>query len=218
MATKERHEFIKGMVSGHRPSPPLMLPGRRALLWFAVAFVVSAAAMRFVQEFRPGFAGQLMDHPFFLTEVASALAFTLLGAYVALAHAIPGERVPKFAVTGLWILGVLLIAGLVAGFTPLAPESSSLGARHECYLQVFTFGAIALALFIGLLRRGFVRFSWGRGAVYGLVAGLVPASLMQLACLYSPAHGLMFHYMPAVLLIPIGLLFMKLLAKRASRG
>jgi len=210
MEAKDRQAFRKGLVESHRRRRPLLLPYKRALLWFAAAFVISVGAMRYVQVFRPGFAEQLAQHPFFLIEVASSLLFAPLGAYVALARATPGERIPRWAITGLWILAALLVIGLAAGFTSLAPESSTVGARHACWLEVLVYGSICLLLFAGMVLRGLVRFSWCRGVLFGLIAGLVPASLMQLACMYSPPHGLMFHYLPVVLLVPAGLVVMRL--------
>lgn len=210
MAPKDREVFRKGLVESHRSRRPLMLPSRRAILWFAVALAISVAAMRFVQVFRPGFVDQLAQHPFFLIEVVSALLFAPLGSYVALARATPGERIPRSAIIGLWVLTALMAIGLGAGFTTLAPESSTVGARHACWLEVLVYGAICLLLFAGMVRRGRVRFSWSPGILYGLIAGLVPASLMQLACMYSPSHGLLFHYLPTLLLIAVGLVAMRL--------
>lgn len=211
MSTKDQQAFIKGLVANHRRRRPLLLAGKRALLWYAIAFPATVAMMHYVQAFRPGFVDQLAHHPLFLIEVVSALLFAPVGAYVALASSIPGERVSKRAVIGLWVLIALFGIGLVAGFTPLAPETSTVGARHACWLEVLVYGAVCLMIFGIMVRRGWVRFSWTRGILYGLAAGLVPAALMQLACMYNPSHALIFHYLPTVILITLGLAIMRLI-------
>ncbi|HUG09913.1 MAG TPA: hypothetical protein VMM36_02810 [Opitutaceae bacterium] len=216
MPAKDRSEFIKSVVAGHRPAAPMMLPGRRALIWFALVIVGTAIAMRVDQEYRPGFTEQLLQHPALLIEVAAAFALTLLGAYAAFVRAVPGERVPRWAVTALWISGILFCAGLAAEFTHLAPESSSLGARAHCWTEVPIYGGAGMLAFVLMVRRGVVRFSWLHGLGYG-IAGLVPGTLMQLACMYEPVHNMLYHFLPALPVIAIGLVLMKRLAIRAAR-
>ncbi|HEY5552546.1 MAG TPA: hypothetical protein VIK52_11700 [Opitutaceae bacterium] len=216
MVAKERSEFIKGVVATHRPAAPMMLPGKRALGWFALVFVGTAIAMRLDQEFRPGFPAQLLHHPALLIEVVAALAITLLGVYAAFVRVVPGERVPRWAVTALWVAGIFLGAGLAAEFTHLAPEASTLGARPHCWTEVLIYGAAGTAAFLLMVRRGWVRFSMLHGLGYG-VAGLVPAALMQLACMYEPVHNMLFHFLPALPVIAIGLVVMKRLAIRTMR-
>ena len=38
----------------------------------------------------------------------------------------------------------------------------------------------------------------------GLVAGMLPALYMQLACMYEPAHILTFHILPGLLMVGAG--------------
>jgi hypothetical protein len=80
-------------------------------------------------------------------------------------------------------------------------------------MEVVAYGAVCLVAFVLMIRRGVVRFSWKLGMLYGLLAGLVPAALMQLACIYNPVHALMFHYLPAVALVPLGLAAMRLIRR-----
>ena len=209
MATTDRHTFREELVANHGRCRPRMLPGPLALLGLISTLLATIAAMLFVQEFRPGFASQLVHHPFLLIEVASALLFAPLAAYVALIRSTPGERTPRPAVIGLWVLIALWVAGCAGGFTAWAPESSAVGARPECWLEVLGYGTVFLLLFVGMVERRRIRFSWGGGTLYGLIAGLVPASLMQLACMYDPAHGLHFHYFPMIFLVIAGLALMR---------
>lgn len=214
MALKDKQAFIKELATEQRRRRPLMRPSARAMLWFMAVFIVSAVWMHSVQVFRPGFAGQLVHHPFFMIEIASALLFSAAAAYVLFTRSTPGERTSRGMKAGLWILAVLFVIGFAAGFSPLAPETSTVGARHECWLEVVKYGAFGLGLFIVMIRRGFIRFSWKRGVLYGLIAGLVPAALMQLACMFNPMHALIFHYLPVVVLVPVGLLAMRIIQRR----
>lgn len=213
MAIQEKQAFIKELASSPRRRRPLMLPSRRAILWFALALLISAALMHYVQVFRPGFADQLFHHPFFLIEIVSALLIAPLGAYIVMTRSIPGERAPKSVVLGLWVLVLLFVSGFSAGFTHFAPETSTVGARHACWMEVVAYGFVCLLMFAGMVRRGCVRFSWRLGMLYGLVAGLIPAALMQMACMYNPMHALIFHYLPVVVLVPLGLLAMRIIRR-----
>ncbi len=210
MANKDKQAFIKELTGRHRRRRPLLQPSWRAWLWFAAALLLSAACMHTAQVFRPGFAEQLVRHPLFLIEIASALLFCAWGGYVLMVSATPGGRVRRGAVTGLWLLGALFIAGFASSFTQLAPEATMVGKREECWHEVVIYGTACLVLFVVMIRRGWVRFSWKLGWLYGLVAGLIPAALMQLACMYVPEHALKFHYLPVLFLVPAGLLFMRL--------
>ncbi len=213
MAIQDQQEFIKGLAGEQRRRRPLPRPSRRAFLWFALALVLSAALMVSVQVFRPGLADQFLQHPIFLVEVVGALLFSGWGAYVAMVRATPGERLSRASMAVATATAVLFAVGMAGSFTHLAPESTADGARHACFMEVIIYGAICLLLFVLMVRRGFVRYSWKLGLLYGIVAGLVPAALMQLACMYDPMHGLIFHYLPIVVLVPVGLLAMRLVRK-----
>ena len=208
MSINRKDEFIENLVATHRPCRPLLLPVQRALIWFAIVVPTTALLMRFVQAFRPGCMSQLLQHPVFLVEIVSALLLVLLGAYIAAAQAVPGCKISLPLHVQLTGAMVALSLCIVGGFAHLGPESSTLGARHSpgCWLEVLVYGTLVLALFAFLIRRGYVRFSPWQGMLYGLVAGLIPAVLMQLACMYDPHHGLMFHYAPVVIVMLLGIL------------
>ncbi len=213
MANQDKQAFIKDLTTNHRRRRPHMLPSFRALLWFAVAAGVSGVWMHSAQTFRPGFAGQLAHHPLFLLEIASAFLFAAFGAYVLMNASTPGARNTRAARFGLWILGALFVAGFASSFTHWAPEATMAGKREACWHEVVIYGGVCLLFFVVLIRRGWVRFSWRLGLLYGLIAGLIPAALMQLACMYVPAHALKYHYMPVLILVPVGLLAMRMVKR-----
>ena len=213
MAIQDKQAFIKELANKPHRRRPLMRPSLRALLWFALALVGSAAWMHGVQAFRAGFADQLVHHPLFLIEIAGALLFSACGAYVLMVRSTPGARLSRGMRIGLWTLGGLYIIAFTSSLTHWAPEATIAGKRDGCWAEVVVHGAACLLLFVVMIFRGWVRFSWRLGVLYGLVAGLVPAVLMQLACLYAPTHALLFHYLPVLILVPVGLLAMRLVRK-----
>ena len=215
MAARDPKGFIKQLAAGHRASPPLLLPAQRAALWFLGVAAVTTAGMLLRQEFRPGFAAQMLAHPALFVEVAAALVLTVLGAYAALVHAVPGERLPRPVRATVWIAAALFVAGLVAEFTHLAPESSTLGARPHCWIEVFVYGAAGTVAFVWLARRGWVRFSWLHGLGYG-VAAIVPSALMQLACMYEPVHNILYHFLPILPVVALGLFLMRKASRRSG--
>ena len=216
MGAKNRDEFIKELAGSHRPVKPMLSPGVRSLVWSVSVLVVTTVVMVVRQPFRPGFGQQLIDHPAMTIEVVSALVVTFLGSYAAFVNVVPGGRVPRWAATTLWVCGVLFAAGIAAEFTHLAPESSTLGARPNCWAEVLVYGIAGTIIFVRLAMRGWVRFSWTVGLGYG-VASIVPAALMQVACMYEPVHNVLFHYLPIIPVIAVGLFLMKRASDRASR-
>jgi hypothetical protein len=215
MTVAERKEaFLAGLVGSHAARPALALPHWRALIWFVGCLAVSVLLALLVQAFRPGFVGQLLQHPVLLAEVVSAMVLAGLGGYMALVLAIPGERVPRPAWVAAVGSGVVLAAALVLGFTHLAPPSSTVGARHMCWLEVLVYGGLGLGLLLVMLHRGYPRMTFGRRTALGLAAGLPPAAIMQLACMYDPSHAMQFHYGPVLVLVVLGLGLSLLLRRR----
>ena len=214
MAT-ERQQFIGNLVAGHRPRRALMLPGRRALVWLAASTLLTVVLMLCVQVFRPGVLSQLKSYPLLLVEVLSALLIVPFAACICFTRAVPGSRAPRSVVMAFWFLAVTLSVGLAlsCAHTDLTPPSSAAGARHWCWLEVLVYGGLSLGLFLVMARRGYLRFSSTSGTLAGLMGGLLPAALMQLACMYDPSHGLVFHYAPVIVLACTGLLGLHLLRR-----
>ena len=106
----------------------------------------------------------------------------------------------------------MLAGSLVFDALNVPAEASAAGARHACWLEVLLYGGLALIALLLMARRAMLRFSPLAACVFGLVAGLVPAALMQLACMYHPYHGLVCHFGPVLILVVLSLLLTKCLA------
>lgn len=203
----DKNTFIAELVTAHTPRPPLPLPWRRAAAWYTVSLLLTALAMRTVQVFRPGLPGQLAAHPVFAVEVFAGLLTAGMAAYLVLLCAVPGERVPRRLLAAAAGLAALFLGALALSLTHLAPPSSAVGARAACHLEVLVYGLFTLAALGWMVRRSYLRFSHRYALLLGIGAGLVPAALMQLACMYDPLHALQFHYGPVIVLCVLGTLF-----------
>ena len=106
-------------------------------------------------------------------------------------------------------MGLVFAASLILGWLETPAETSAAGARSACWLEVLLYGAVGLIALLLMARRAMPRFSPVAACVFGAVAGLVPAALMELACMYHPHHGLLCHYGPVLLLGVLGLLLAK---------
>lgn len=215
---KNSDTFVKELVADHRPRSVLPPPHIRALTWFAAGLVLTLGLLTQVQAFRPGVYGQIVHHPSLLIEILSALAIPAVAATRLLRRVVPGLPDSRRLTVALWCLAAVLVASIALGATPLGPESSHVGARHACWLEVLVYGALLLSILLAAAARGYLRFSAGLGALYGLASGLVPAALMQAACMYDVRHGLLFHYAPAVLLSGVGLVLTRVVSSWPSQA
>jgi len=211
---KDRETFIRDLVTGHRPVRPLASPLPRTIGWFLLTLVANIVIMTLVQRFRPGFAGQLVSAPRLLIEVAGGLFSVAALAYLVLAGTIPGERVPRGVRVGIAVLVFVFVGSIAIALVDPSPEPSLLGARAACDLEVLCYGGASMIFLLLVARKGYLRFSPGRSLAFGVIAGLIPATLMQIACLYDPWHALSYHYGPILLLTLIGAFLSKLLASR----
>jgi hypothetical protein len=89
-----------------------------------------------------------------------------------------------------------------------------LGKRPHCFVEVLIYGVPILVAGLLLLRRLAPLGRWSAGFVMGAAAGVIPALLMQLACIYIPSHILIYHIAPALAVAVLGALAGRLLLRR----
>ncbi|NQU40758.1 MAG: DUF1109 family protein [Lentisphaerae bacterium] len=210
---KDRERFIADLVSSHTPRPPLALPGRRALRWCLAALAVTVTLLWLVQPFRPGCLRALCGHPLRLVELLSGLLCVGWGATMALVGSTPGTRLSLASRCVAGLSAVVFAVSLVVASIASTPESSSIGHRPYCWMEVLVYGGASLGAMLWMAHRSYLRFTAPTAIWVGLAAGLVPALLMQLACVYDPCHGLAFHYGPILLLVGLGAWLVKRLAR-----
>ncbi|MBN7796160.1 NrsF family protein [Parahaliea mediterranea] len=191
--------LIRDLSRDLAPVRPRRAPGVLALVWLVVALLAVAAATSFTGPWRPGVLAQLGAAPRFALEVALGL-LSVSGLSVYLFRlAIPGRAsrrgaVAVTAVFAMW-LWVLLWNALAP---PLAP--SMLGKRPHCAVEVVLFALLPALCGAWLLLRRYPLRPVATLSGIVLASALLPALLMQLACMYDPVHGALFHWLPAVIL------------------
>jgi hypothetical protein len=207
-----RADLIRELSRELRPAPRLRAPRHLALVWWLGAWVFVVAATLAVQPLRPGVLDQLLASPRFAGETLFGLLAGALAIGVAFALGIPG-RPRRWIALALGLLA-LWASLYVYGLVNPALEPSMLGKRQLCFAEVLLYGVPTLVAGLLLLRRLAPLERSSAGLVVGAAAGAMPGLLMQLACMYVPAHILAFHIAPAVAVALLGALAGPLLLRR----
>jgi hypothetical protein len=221
-----RANLIRELGADLRPAPLLRKPRHLALLWGAGAWLFVVGATIAVQPLRPGVLDQLLASPRFAGETLFGLlagglaiwvAFGLLAGglaiWVAFAVGTPGRSQRRWIALALGGLAIWASAYLYGLVSP-ALEPSMLGKRQICFLEVLLYGLPSLAVGLLLLRRLAPLERWSAGLLMGAAAGAMPGLLMQLGCMYVPAHILSHHLGPVVGLALLGALGGPLVLRR----
>ncbi|NHN37495.1 DUF1109 domain-containing protein [Pseudomaricurvus alcaniphilus] len=214
--TRDRDHLINSLVAELTPVQSPGQSGRLAGAWLLLAMTFVSACLWLADPFRPGWHLQLATEPQFLLE--NLLGLIAIGSLARLAFnwAIPGyPGRPGLTLVALLLLGSW-VAMLAAGRYWPALQPSSAGARAHCNLEVLLYALPPLLLGAFAMRRLLVLEPLRTGALLGLCAGALPAWLMQLACMYAPAHALKYHLLPILPVMACGMVLVWLLARRRN--
>lgn len=196
-------DAITSLVDALQPVRPSGRTRGRSLAWIAIAWLGAASVTLALAPLRPGVLGQLVNHPAFLLENLLGLASGGLLAFAAFALCIPGDRPLRRALPAMGALALWTGSYIYALFHPALPVSM-LGKRPGCELQVLLLSVPLLLLGLLGARRLAPLHPALSGALLGAAAGAIPALLMQLACMYVPAHILSHHIAPVFVLAALG--------------
>lgn len=196
------HTLVDDLTPTGRPSRP----GRSALAWWLVAMLGTAAVMTLVQPFRPGVVGQLIVTPRFALETLLGVVVCFAMAWAAFALGVPDVRSPwrrarvPLVLVAIWfgLFGYALVAPV---FAP-----SMVGKRPLCNVEVVIYAVPLTVAGLMIVRRMLPLGAATTGAWMGFAAGLIPAFLMQLACMHEARHNLYFHLAPTVATAVVGAL------------
>jgi hypothetical protein len=196
------------------PSPEENVTTDLALLWAlgSWAFVVTAAL--WVAPMRPGFVDQLLASPRFALETLFGLGAVIVATAIGFLLGIPGSGSVRRRVFIALGLPALWAGFYVYGLYDPALEPSTLGARPLCFAEVLLYGVPTTLAGLLLLRRLAPLERAYTGAVVGAAAGAIPGLLMEIACMYVPAHILSFHIAPIGGVIVLGGLLGPILLRR----
>lgn len=211
-----REQFIAELSEANRGGVQIYKSGRRALVWTAFTWVLVLGVTLWVNNLRPGWTQQLIDHPRFGVETLSGLIAIILLGVLAFRLGVPGSKRRLLSISVLISAGVWL-GSIVWGLVTPSLEFSMAGAREFCRFETLVYALAPFLLSLYFLQRAYV-LNWPLSAtVAGVASGLVPAWLMQLACVYHPQHILEAHLAPVVV-IGVFAAIVGILLKRRNNG
>ena len=201
-----REQLISALSADLRPIGKPAGRGAIVALWLLGAALISSGILLFDGPFRPGFVRQLLSSPRFLVESLLGMATIASLGVAGLRLAIPDIRPLRRRVGWPLLLLAIWLALYAYGFhAPSLPPSMD-GKRSQCLLESALVGVPALIWGLYLARRWWpVHGAW-TGLLLGCAAGAMPALLMQLACMYTPAHIFLYHLLPGLALGAVGAL------------
>lgn len=199
-----KHEtLISNLSSKLEPVSPPPNINRLALAWFALSAIYVVAVTQLFGPIRPNAITQLSTEPRFLLETMLGVAAILWFSLLAFRSAVPAALTRQFAAVGL-VLMALWLAQYVIGFVSPALEPSSMGKRHHCYIETMVYSLPVILAGLFFVRRLYPLHPVRTAMSISLVAGMLPALYMQLACMYEPSHILAFHILPGLLMVGVG--------------
>jgi hypothetical protein len=195
---------VRELVADLRPVRRSAAPAAVALLWLAAGGLFVVTALLSTGSLRPGVAAELASSPRFLVE--SALG---LGAGAAAIYAVARLRIPDATATrGLAGPALLLLLGwgatLAYGLVDPAVDPSNAGMRPGCTRDILIVSGLLLGPTLWLAARAAPLARAWTGALAGAAAAALPASYMQLGCMYDPAHALGHHLLPVAITAALG--------------
>lgn len=201
---EQRQELINRLAADLRPVQRPGRIGRAAAVWLIAGTIAAVLLIALLGPFRAGSANQLFSAPRFALEaLLGALAVIVLcvNAFRAALPAPGGSHrwlLPATALLLLWL--ALMLVGL---WSPALPPSMA-GKRPHCLYETLLIGLPLLGAGLFALRRLWPLHGAASGLMIGLAAGLIPALVMQFACMYDPAHGLLAHILPGLAVGAVG--------------
>jgi len=202
-----KHEkLISTLSTGLAPVSPARNINRMAISWFLLSAIYVVAVTHLFGPVRPGAFSQLATEPRFLVETMLGVVAILWVSLLAFRSAVPARLSKQFAAAGM-VLMALWLAQYVIGFVSPALEPSRLGKRSYCYVETLVYALPVILAGLYFIRRLYPLRPVRTAMSVGLVAGMLPALYMQLACMYEPSHILAFHILPGLLMVGVGAAF-----------
>ena len=205
MTTNRTEQLIVDLAAGLAPVrrvPPVSL---RLMRW-AVAGVLITAVAVWAMGVRADISAALS-----VPDVLTTFCLTLLGsvsaAMVALRLSVPGveSRWTRWAPLGLMTLLVAVLVHLAreAGVSPLAIAHEPF--HTACVARVAALALVPTWLLVHEIRRGFALDPASTTALAALGGSALAAVAVQLLCpIDRPAHLLVSHVLPALVLVVAG--------------
>jgi hypothetical protein len=193
---------------------PALAPSSFAIVWLAGSWLLTVAVLAASGPMRPGWFAQLGEHPRLQLELLLGLAAGGLAILGVGQLSIPSPRhVRARAVPALLALGAWTATCLWGLWDPAVPPSMA-GKRAHCWVEILAWAAPLAILGLWLARRGAPLARTSTGALLGAAAASIPAVWMQVACMYDPAHILVYHLAPIGVVAILGAVLGPLVFRR----
>jgi hypothetical protein len=199
---RDRTQLLDTLVADLVPVTPAPRLSVSAGTWLLASLVYVAVASWLLGPLRPGALLQLIGAPQFSLEMFAGLAGIALATGALFLSAVPGRRARPLGILSALALATWLVL-LVIGFWYPSLDTGMSGKRPHCYLETMLYALPPLLLGLWLVRRFYPLRPTSTALAVGLVAGLLATWYMQLACMYQTTHGLAFHLLPGLLLVPL---------------
>ena len=201
--SSDRDDLIGALSDGLQPVKPVLRIDTLALLWFAVSALYVIAVAQVLGPIRSNALAQLATEPRFLLETLSGIVAIAVTSLVVFRAGIPGALTRRFAVFGA-VMMLAWLSNYIVGLVSPALEPSMLGKRPHCVWETFIYALPPMAAGFVLVRRLYPLQPVQTAMCIGLVAGMMPALYMQIACMYAPGHILLMHILPGLLVALVG--------------
>jgi len=200
---KEQHRtLISDLSRDLAPVSNPMKTNRLAMVWFLFSACYVVLVTDLIDPIRPGALTQLITKPRFLMETMLGGAAILWISLAAFRSSVPAALSKQFATTGTVLL-VLWLAQYAIGLVSPALQASTLGERPHCWLETMVYAVPVILTGLYFVRRSYPLRPVRTAMSIGLVAGMLPALYMQIACMYNPVHILAFHILPGLLMVGV---------------
>ena len=192
-------DLIATLARDVAPVRPLVSPAIRLAGWLSVAFAGAAAGI-WVFGARPD-AVDLLQRPDSLVTAILAVGTTTFAAAAALVLAIPGaERSPVLRAAAMTLVTVWAI--VLVG----AAARSGVGVAGDvhwpiCFVRVVAIGFLPALVLVVMIRRALpLRLSWTSGLTATAAMGIAAGAIQFICPIDNPAHALLGHFAPIVVL------------------
>ncbi len=193
----ERRQLIEQLAGDLQPVRRLPSAAMMVAAWLVFLAATVVIAINLTGPIRPGTYSDAVTHGQFSLELLLGVLSIATAAWLGVESCIPGRsNRPMVKVLGL--LMAAWLACYVVGFFSPALATGMLGKREHCFTESLLLGLPAMAAGWWLMRRLYPLRPLRSTAALGIAAGLAPGLYMQLACMYDPAHAVLFHYLPGL--------------------
>ncbi|MCX2980715.1 DUF1109 domain-containing protein [Halieaceae bacterium IMCC14734] len=169
--------------------------------WLVLSAAFVVGVIHLMGPVRDSSLDQLLSGGRFTFETVLGITAFIAGSLAAFRSAVPGGLSRWLARIAVGLLLAWIGFYLFGLYSP-ALEPSMAGKRDRCVWETFVYAAPPMLVAIGLIRRYCPLQPFRTAMAAGIVAGMLPALYMQLACMYVPAHILSFHILPGLLVGP----------------